>query len=165
MKAVLSCINTRVDPSINQTSNRITMNFQALIALFAVVSATNASVIGLGGIALAGPAAPGVVLKGPAAEATIAGSDGSAIAAAAQAGTIAAAPKIGGVVTAAVTPGLVAAAAPVAIAAPVGAVLAGPSGTVISNAGIGAIAAPALIGGRTIIAGPALGLGLTGKLI
>ncbi|XP_008192496.2 uncharacterized protein LOC103312787 [Tribolium castaneum] len=128
------CINTRVKLSINQTSNRITMNFLALIVPFAMVLATSASIIG-----------SGAVLQGPAAEATIAGPDGSAIAAAAQAGTVVAAPRIGGVVSEIITPGLVTAAAPVL--APAGAVIAGPSGTVISNAGL-----------RTIIAGPALGL-------
>ena len=119
--------------------------------LLVAITATKSSVIP-SGIALAGPGTLGATIKGPSAKATVAGPDGSVISGVADAGAVVAAPLPGGVVTASVTPGFVAqplaVAAPVAVAAPLvskygvgvplgGAVIAGPSGTVISQPGLG----------------------------
>lgn len=98
-----------------------------------------------------GPAEAGVAIQGPSAKAAVLGPDGSAISGAAIGGTVLSPPKLGGAITAAVSPGIVAAAAPLAVAAPLGlaaplggAILAGPSGTV-ATAGLG-LAAPLGLG-------------------
>ncbi|KAK9875738.1 hypothetical protein WA026_009535 [Henosepilachna vigintioctopunctata] len=83
------------------------MNSLVILLVVSSLAVSQASIWGLGGATLVGPANPGVVLNGPAAHASLIGPDGSHIAAAGQAGAVVAPAIPGGVVSAAVVPGVV----------------------------------------------------------
>ncbi|KAI4462699.1 protein c21orf59 [Holotrichia oblita] len=123
----------------------------AILVLFGISQVYSSIVPTTGVAALAGPGTLGAVVRGPTAQATITGPDGSIVSGVADAGALAARPVPGGVVSAAIAPGIVSGGIAVprvaispAIAAPGiiapgigGAVLAGPSGTVIARNGLG----------------------------